>query len=70
MTALRLCRRARYPFEVWIVPHQRVPILQALTGPRADMAGLLHIAAGKLDKVSGHRYLYIFLADGAAWLCG
>ena len=34
------------------------------------MAGLLHIAAGKLDKVFVTDALYIFLADGAAWLCG
>ena len=52
---------ARYPFEVWIVPHQRVTDLASLDRTaRADMAGLLHIAAGKLDKVFGSPMPYTF----------
>ena len=52
---------ARYPFEVWIVPHQRVADLAGLdTAARADMAALVSITAGKLDAAFDAPMPYTF----------
>ena len=43
---------ARYPFEVWVAPHERVPDMSRLdAAARADFASLLDIAAQRLDSV-------------------
>ena len=43
---------AKYPFETWIVPHDRTPDLAGLSRPgRAGMAALIETAARKLDAV-------------------
>ena len=47
---------ARYPFEVWVVPHERVPDMSRLdAAARADFASLLDIAAQRLDPFLRHR---------------
>lgn len=52
---------ARYPFEIWIVPHQQVADLAALSAEaRADMAALVSIAAGKLDAAFDAPMPYTF----------
>lgn len=43
---------AKYPFETWIVPHDRTPSLAGLSrSERAGMAALIETAAQKLDAV-------------------
>jgi UDPglucose--hexose-1-phosphate uridylyltransferase len=52
---------ARYPFEIWIAPHQQVAELAALDSEaRADMAALVSIAAGKLDAAFDAPMPYTF----------
>ena len=52
---------ARYPFEIWVVPHQQVADLAALGAEeRADMAALVSIAAGKLDAAFDAPMPYTF----------
>ena len=52
---------AKYPFETWVVPHQRVPDLASLdASTRAGMAALIEIAAGRLDAVFDAPMPYTF----------
>ena len=52
---------AKYPFETWVVPHQRVPDLASLdASTRAGMAALIEIAAGRLDAVFDGPMPYTF----------
>ena len=52
---------AKYPFETWVVPHQRVPDLASLDQTaRSGMASLIDIAAKRLDAVFDRPMPYTF----------
>lgn len=52
---------AKYPFETWVVPHQRVPDIAGLTtSTRSGMAELIDIAARRLDAIFDAPMPYTF----------
>lgn len=52
---------ARYPFEVWVVPHEAVPDMSHMPVPaRRDFAALLATAAQRLDTLFGAPMPYTF----------
>ena len=52
---------ARYPFEVWVVPHERVPDMSRLdAAARGDFAALVDVAAQRLDAVFESPMPYTF----------
>ena len=52
---------ARYPFEIWVVPHERVPDMSQLDPvARREFASLLDMAAQRLDAVFDAPMPYTF----------
>ena len=52
---------ARYPFEIWVVPHERVPDMSRLDPvARLEFASLLDMAAQRLDAVFDAPMPYTF----------